>query len=140
MHEPGTHFVYNTAGTYMLSAMVQKAHRGSACSTTSRPRLFEPLGIEGATWEQSPDRDRRRRLGLSGTTEDIARSASSTCRAACGTGGRSSRRAGSAQATAKQVPNGGDPDSDWAQGYGYQFWRGRHGATAATAPSASTAS
>ena len=24
-HEPGTHFVYNTAGTYMLSAIVQKA-------------------------------------------------------------------------------------------------------------------
>jgi len=26
------------------------------------------------------------------------------------------------------VSNGDDPNSDWAQGYGYQFWRCRHGA------------
>ena len=31
-------------------------------------------------------------------------------------------------ATAAQVPNGDNPTSDWAQGYGYQFWRSRHGA------------
>jgi CubicO group peptidase (beta-lactamase class C family) len=35
------------------------------------------------------------------------------------------------QATAKQVPNDAgkaDPEhSDWAQGYGFQFWRCRHG-------------
>jgi hypothetical protein len=27
-----------------------------------------------------------------------------------------------------QVPNGDDPDNDWNQGYGYQFWRCRHNA------------
>ena len=31
-------------------------------------------------------------------------------------------------ATAHQVPNGSQPTSDWEQGYGYQFWRCRHGA------------
>jgi hypothetical protein len=30
-------------------------------------------------------------------------------------------------ATAFQVSNGTDPDSDWNQGYGFQFWRSRHG-------------
>ena len=30
-------------------------------------------------------------------------------------------------ATARQVSNGSDPKSDWEQGYGYQFWRCRHG-------------
>ncbi|MFR3256217.1 MAG: hypothetical protein ACLTRS_02710 [Lachnospiraceae bacterium] len=29
-------------------------------------------------------------------------------------------------ATSKQIENGDDPDSDWAQGYGYQMWRCRH--------------
>jgi hypothetical protein len=29
-------------------------------------------------------------------------------------------------ATARQVSNGSNPDSDWEQGYGYQFWRCRH--------------
>ena len=33
-----------------------------------------------------------------------------------------------AQATSKQVSNGSDPDRDWDQGYGFQFWRCRHGA------------
>ncbi|MCB1126266.1 MAG: serine hydrolase, partial [Verrucomicrobiae bacterium] len=32
------------------------------------------------------------------------------------------------QATAKQVSNGSNPDSDWNQGYGFQFWRCRHNA------------
>ena len=28
-------------------------------------------------------------------------------------------------ATSKQVSNGSDPDNDWSQGYGFQFWRSR---------------
>jgi len=31
-------------------------------------------------------------------------------------------------ATARQTSNGSNPKSDWDQGYGYQFWRARHGA------------
>ena len=31
-------------------------------------------------------------------------------------------------ATTKQVSNGSDPARDWDQGYGFQFWRCRHGA------------
>src|SRR3989449_8956146 len=31
-------------------------------------------------------------------------------------------------ATARQTSNGSNPESDWEQGYGYQFWRCRHGA------------
>jgi hypothetical protein len=33
-----------------------------------------------------------------------------------------------AAATARQTSNGSNPKSDWEQGYGYQFWRCRHGA------------
>jgi hypothetical protein len=29
---------------------------------------------------------------------------------------------------ARQTSNGSNPKSDWDQGYGYQFWRSRHGA------------
>ena len=31
-------------------------------------------------------------------------------------------------ATARQTSNGSNPKSDWEQGYGFQFWRCRHGA------------
>src|SRR5205807_7544629 len=43
--KPGTHFLYNTAGTYMQSAIVQKATSQTVLDYL-RPRLFEPLGIE----------------------------------------------------------------------------------------------
>jgi hypothetical protein len=32
------------------------------------------------------------------------------------------------EATSKHIPNGADKNSDWEQGYGYQFWRCRNGA------------
>jgi hypothetical protein len=31
------------------------------------------------------------------------------------------------RATSRQVSNGSAPSSDWEQGYGFQFWRSRHG-------------
>ena len=37
-------------------------------------------------------------------------------------------------ATSKQIENGDDPGSDWAQGYGYQMWRCRHKAARVDGP------
>ena len=44
-HPPGTHFQYNTLGTYTLSAIVTKV-TGQTVLEYLKPRLFEPLGIE----------------------------------------------------------------------------------------------
>jgi CubicO group peptidase (beta-lactamase class C family) len=70
--KPGTHFLYNTSGTYMLSAIVQKA-TGMTVLDYLKPRLFEPLGIEHPTWETSPQGITAGGYGLSIRTEDIAR-------------------------------------------------------------------
>ena len=32
-----------------------------------------------------------------------------------------------AEATSKQIDNSSEPNSDWRQGYGFQFWMARHG-------------
>ncbi len=53
-YEPGTHFLYNTGATYMLSAIVQKV-TGQTLMQYLQPRLFEPLGIEGMDWLSSPE-------------------------------------------------------------------------------------
>jgi CubicO group peptidase (beta-lactamase class C family) len=52
-HPPGTTFMYNSAATYMLSAIVQQV-TGQKLLAYVEPRLFVPLGIQGATWETCP--------------------------------------------------------------------------------------
>ena len=125
--KPGTHFLYNTSATYMLSAIVQKA-TGATLLDYLRPRLFDPLGIEDPTWESSPQGISAGGYGLSIRTEDIARFGQLYLRKG-EWGGRQLVPASWVEAaTARQTSNGSDPKSDWDQGYGYQFWRCRHGA------------
>ena len=125
--KPGTHFLYNTSGTYMLSAIVQKA-TGMTVLDYLRPRLFEPLGIEHPTWETSPQGISAGGFGLSIRTEDIARFGQLYLQRGKWQGKQLVPEAWVEAATARQTSNGSKPDSDWDQGYGYQFWRCRHGA------------
>jgi CubicO group peptidase (beta-lactamase class C family) len=125
-HKPGTHFVYNTPASYMLSAIVQKV-TGTALVDYLRPRLFEPLGIRNPKWDASPDGVSYGGFGLSVTTEDIARFGQLYLRKGEWDGRRLLPAEWVVAATSRQVSNGSNPSSDWDQGYGYQFWRCRHG-------------
>ena len=125
--KPGTHFLYNTSGTYMLSAIVQKA-TGETLLDYLRPRLFEPLGIEKPTWETSPQGISTGGYGLSIRTEDIARFGQLYLQKGKWQGKQLVPESWIEAATARQTSNGSKPTSDWDQGYGYQFWRCRHGA------------
>src|SRR6188508_2407642 len=53
-YKPGTHFLYNSPATYMLSAIVQKV-TGQTVLDYLQPRLFAPLGIERPTWVTSSE-------------------------------------------------------------------------------------
>ncbi len=125
--KPGTHFLYNTSATYMVSAIVQKA-TGMTVLDYLGPRLFDPLGIEHPTWEMSPQGVSTGGYGLSIRTEDIARFGQLYLQKGKWQGKQLVPEAWIDAATARQTSNGSDPKSDWAQGYGYQFWRCRHGA------------
>ena len=70
--KPGTLFIYNTPGSYMLSAIVQKV-TGETVFDYLRPRLFDPLGIKNPTWDASPQGITFGGVGLNIRTEDIAR-------------------------------------------------------------------
>ncbi len=125
--KPGTHFLYNTSATYMQSAIVQKV-TGSKLLDYLRPRLFEPLGIENPTWEESPQGISTGGYGLSLQTEDIAKFGQLYLQKGNWQGKQLIPESWTEQATARQTSNGSSPTSDWDQGYGYQFWRCRHGA------------
>jgi CubicO group peptidase (beta-lactamase class C family) len=126
-HKPGTHFVYNTGATYMLSAILQKV-TGQTLMQYLTPRLFEPLGIKGAAWESCPRGINVGGFGLSVKTEDIARFGQLYLQKGMWNGQRILPEGWVEEASARQVSNGSTPESDWEQGYGYQFWRCRHNA------------
>jgi len=91
-----------------------------------RPRLFQPLGISGARWETCPLGINTGGYGLKVKTEDIAKFGQLYLNNGVWNGRRLLSAEWIAEATARQVSNGDDPERDWTQGYGYQFWRCRH--------------
>ena len=124
---PGTWFVYNNGATFMAGAVVQQCTEQRLLDYL-RPRLFDPLGITTAAWHQVPDGRDQGFSGLHLSTEAVARFGqliSDDGRFA----GRQVLPAGwVATATSALTDNSmNDATTDWQLGYGYQFWRGRHG-------------
>ncbi len=126
-HPPGTHFLYNTGATYILAAIVQKT-TGMKLVEYLTPRLFEPLSIENATWQESPQGIALGGIGLSLKTEDIARFGQLYLQKGIWQGKQILPEAWITEATSHQISTGESMYDDWSQGYGYQFWRCQHGA------------
>ena len=139
-YTPGTAFCYNSLGTYVLSAAVQKL-TGEKIVDYLRPRLFEPLGIAQPTWDESPEGVCCGGWGLSLKTEDLARMGQCLLQGGKWEGRQVIPEWWAKEIGAKQVESipGGQPASkaaefqseyykknnDWCQGYGYQMWRCR---------------
>ncbi len=125
VYPPGTHFLYNSGASFVLSAVIQ-ARTGQSVREYLAPRLFEPLGMETPPWETNR---RGIVLGASGLrllTEELAKLGQLYLQRGVWNGKRLLTEDWIDKATAKQVANGDDPESDWCQGYGFQFWRSRH--------------
>ena len=120
-YEPGTRFLYNTGATYMLSAILQKI-TGQTLFDFLTERLFQPLAIENADWEADPQGINTGGYGLRVKTEDIAKFGQFYLQKGKWKGVQLLPEAWIEEATKKQT-NSQDGDSDWSQGYGYQFWR-----------------
>jgi CubicO group peptidase (beta-lactamase class C family) len=131
-HKPGTHFQYNTPGSYMLSAIVTKV-TGQTVLDYLKPRLFEPLGIENPTWQASPQGISCGGFGLFIRTEDIAKFGLLYLQKGKWNGKQLVPASWVETATSKLVENKDAPSGrgnkpDWQQGYGFQFWQCQHGA------------
>ena len=114
-HAPGTHFVYNSGASYILAAIVQKL-TGQTLVEYLTPRLFEPLGITGATWESHPNGVNFGGWGLNIKTEDIARFGQLYLQKGLWNNQRILPEAWVEAASSKQVSNENNPDPDWSQG------------------------
>lgn len=125
VYEPGTHFRYNSLGTYMVSAILQKV-TGEKLIDYLKPRLFDPLHIENPYWEISPQGINKGGSGLFIKTEDMAKFGQFYLQKGKWNGKQLLPADWVNLATSRQISNGNNPDSDWAQGYCFQFWRCRH--------------
>ncbi len=128
-HEPGTHFHYNSHGTYLVSCMVQRV-TGMTVRDYLIPRLFEPLGMmnrdgSAPVWDCCPAGVNVGGWGLWLSCEQLAPFGQCLLQKGVWEGRQVLPREWLDRATAWQIDNGnGDHASvhDWNQGYGYQFW------------------
>lgn len=140
IHEPGKFYLYNSLGTYMLSAIVQKV-TGEKVVDYLTPRLFNPLHISKPRWEESPQGINCGGWGLYLKTEDLAKMGQLLLQKGKWNGKQLIPAEWVAEMSKKQVEsvNPGTrledaaakgmtvETSDWMQGYGYQMWRCRPG-------------
>lgn len=54
VYEPGTHFVYNSGGTYMLSELISRV-TGMCLKDWLQTHLFDPLEITDVSWDKHGD-------------------------------------------------------------------------------------
>jgi CubicO group peptidase (beta-lactamase class C family) len=130
-YKPGTHFQYNTLGTYVLSAIVTKV-TGEKEQDYLQPRLFAPLDIEVTRWDSSPEGISIGGYGLYLRTEDVAKFGQLYLQKGKWNGKQLISPQWVEQATSKHIENSEEGHSkigpDWKEGYGFQFWRCRHNA------------
>ena len=140
VHKPGTFYLYNSLGTYMLSAIVQKV-TGEKVVDYLDTRLFQPLHIDKPKWDESPQGINCGGWGLYLKTEDLAKMGQLLLQKGEWNGKQIIPAEWVSEMSKKQVEsvNPGTrmedaeakgmtvETSDWMQGYGYQMWRCRPG-------------
>lgn len=130
-HQPGTHFVYNTGATYMLSNILTRVTRRTALELANQ-WLFGPLGIEGAQWETDPEGISMGGTGLFIRPLDMARFGLLLLNEGVWAGEQLIPSEYVREASSYKIDNRNpqDPNQhlEWRQGYCYQIWRCSFGA------------
>lgn len=127
----GTLHAYDNSTTYVLARMVERVS-GRGLAELLDERLFEPMGIEHAEWDRVSSGETFGFHGLHLTTEAVAAFGELLLR-----GGRRGDQqlvprdwvdlATSHHVDSVPFKDDGSHDADFRCGYGYQFWRSRHG-------------
>ena len=140
-HKPGEYYLYNSFGTYMLSAIVQKV-TGEKLIDYLDTRLFQPLHIARTEWEESPQGINCGGWGLSLKTEDMAKMGQLFLQQGKWNGKQIVPAEWLKEMSSYQVPSApsgtrfedlekaglNKDNNEWVQGYGYQMWICRHNA------------
>ena len=123
VHEPGSVFMYNTAGTSLLCEIFRR-RVGQQISAYMAEKLFQPIGIET---DKLPWMTYRNGLdaspGIATTVENNLRLGMLYLQDGCWDGRRYLSADWVRRATTTQIDNAGtSPDAEACAGYGYQIW------------------
>ena len=128
---PGTAFRYDSSATYMLASLVER-RSGRKLMDYLQEKLFGAIGIEKAWTRTCPAGVACGGWGMRMTTRELARFGQFYLQEGAWDGRQVLSRDWVRLATAKQTASGWggpfDPNNEWMQGYGFQFWRCRHNA------------
>lgn len=127
----GTRHTYDNSTTFVLARMVERVTNRDLPAWLDE-RLFTPMGIEHAEWDRVASGAAFGFHGLHLTTEAVAAFGQLLLRGGVWEGQQLVPREWVEVATSKHVDSepykdDGSDDADFRQGYGYQFWRSRHG-------------
>ena len=121
-YEPGEKFVYNSAATYMVSAILRRV-TGRNVLDYLNEKLLPFIGINADKWDCCPAGTNIGGWGFWLKTEDMLR----FCRLLKNQGNWDGKQLVPAdyiaEATSFQIDNSSNNDPDWKIGYGYQFWQ-----------------
>lgn len=125
VYEPGRHFLYNNAATYMLSKLIS-IKTGCCLLDYLRPRVFEPLGIEDVQWEKDVSGINFGCSGLYLKARDLSKFGQLLLDEGVWDGKSLIPRPYIREATHKQIDTSdfNEPfaTADHKSGYGYQLW------------------
>ncbi|MEG1427280.1 MAG: serine hydrolase [Oscillospiraceae bacterium] len=123
VYKPGSKFMYNTAGTNLLAAILKKK-TGMNLLEFLEPRLFTPLGMQNVVCYSLPDGTAVGGAGSRLTTENMALFTQFVANRGVWNEKRLLEENWFDLATTKQIENrSADSLPNWGAGYGFQFWQ-----------------
>jgi CubicO group peptidase (beta-lactamase class C family) len=122
----GSRHVYNNGCSNLLGTIVRSV-TGKTLLDYLGPRLFEPLGIDTATWTTDRTGGELGWSGLHVTTEALAALGELYLHDGVWRGRRLLPEGWATASGREQVSTAYQDTIDWRFGYGYQMWVSRHG-------------
>ncbi len=123
-HPSGTVYSYDTSGTYVLDALVERLS-GKPFLEYLKDKMLREIGFSENAWcVKAPEGISWGGSGVECTTRDLARFASVFLNGGCAGGKRYLSEAYVRAATSRQIDNcvSGHRDFMHGNGYGYQIW------------------
>jgi hypothetical protein len=126
-HEGGGIFLYDTSGTVVLNAIVEKVS-GKELLEYMRPKLLDPIGFSEEAWcVERPEGGAWGGSGILCTTRDLAKFALLLLHKGCWKGKQLLSRSYLDEACAPLIDNRISQERAETQfGYGYQIWQTRY--------------